>query len=117
MNVTEPTTHLGDQLKLPAALAPLTVTAQWCVWRGARGEDGRWRPVSFITAVDPAQAASINDPATWCDFLSASSAVRRGKADGIAFVLLAPAVDSSGRSRSGAVIRARDRSTSGRRTF
>ena len=80
---------MAHPAKLPAALAPLIALAQWCVWRGARGEDGRWRPASFVTAADPAQPASVDDPATWCDYATASIAVQRGEADGIAFVLTA----------------------------
>ena len=33
--------------------------------------------------------ASVDDPATWCDYATATIAVQRGEADGIAFVLTA----------------------------
>ena len=87
MSETELSAHLVAPAKLPAALSPLVALAQWCVWRGARGEDGRWRPASFVMAADPARLASVDDPATWCDYATAAVAVQRGEADGIAFVL------------------------------
>ena len=87
MNEIKPVTHIADLTKLPAALAPLSELAQWCAWRGARGEDGRWLPASFVTAADPAYLASVDDPATWCDYATTTAVVQRGEADGIAFVL------------------------------
>jgi hypothetical protein len=87
MSETKPTTLLGDLAKLPSALVPLSELAQWCAWRGARGEDGRWRPASFVMAVDPVSPVSADNPATWCGYATAAGAVQRGEADGIAFVL------------------------------
>ncbi len=53
-----------------------------CARRGRQ-----WRPASFVMAADPACPASVDDPATWCDYATAAAAVQRGEADGIAFVL------------------------------
>jgi putative DNA primase/helicase len=69
---------------IPATLRHLP---QWVCWRLVERE-GKPTKVPFTPAGTP---ASVSDPNTWTDFETALEAYRRGRFDGIGFVLTADA--------------------------
>ena len=69
---------------IPATLRHLP---QWVLWRLVERE-GKPTKVPFTPAGTP---ASVSDPNTWTDFETALEAYRRGRFDGIGFVLTADA--------------------------
>ena len=82
----KPTTHQGNLVKLPRALAPLLDRPQFAVWRWTKQGNGRWQKPPYI-AVQPDRHASVKDPGTWCDYTTALAAVHARKADGITYIL------------------------------
>jgi putative DNA primase/helicase len=72
---------------IPACLEPLTHERRWLVWRQEQTDKGRLTKVPY-RGDQPANHAKSNDPATWCDFETASRAYSSGGVDGIGFALL-----------------------------
>jgi hypothetical protein len=83
---TRPTTYQKNLAKLPAALAPLCERPQWAVWRWTLLANGGYQKLPF-TASEPQRHASVKDPSTWTDYVSALAAVQAGNADGITYIL------------------------------
>jgi hypothetical protein len=84
--MNKPTTHQGNLVKLPRALAPLLERKQWCIWRWTQKPDGSWQKPPFM-AMQPGRHVSTSDPATWTDYPTALAAVQAGHADGLSYVL------------------------------
>jgi len=86
--MNKPTTHQGNLVKLPRALAPLLERKQWCIWRWTQKTDGDWQKPPFM-ATQPDRHASTNDSNTWTDYTTALAAVQTGHGDGVSYVLTA----------------------------
>ena len=91
----KPQTHCGDLARLPAALAPLTAERRWVVWpwelRKSKGGKEKWTKPPKRPR-DPAYNARSNDPTTWGTYNDAVTAVQRGDADGIGYMLLGSSI-------------------------
>jgi primase-polymerase (primpol)-like protein len=81
------TFNRSDLLNLPQALAPLCAQDRWVAWRWQQGgKKSNWTKPP-LRAFQPDQYAASDDPETWAPHCTAVSAVSRGAADGIGFML------------------------------